>query len=228
MMTLYLDSLYKTVDATQSALFFFQKIGLQEKKDVSQWLADRQGLPGSYRGMFAPTEQDFTDGIQVFTGEKVTSRAAIAHILSEEACRLLLLLGVKSQEVTQALQAASDSMLKSIKESAEKGYPKGRYCCGICSVSLWRHLSVGGLPKAEGWLETGTRSLVENRDGNGRWRSFPFYYTLLALSEIEPTLAKKELNYAAPAVESAYKRLPENGEMNHRRRTLLERLLAVI
>lgn len=222
------DSLYETIDCIQGAMFSFESISESEKQAAANWLAGRQGLPGCYRGMFAPTDKDFAGTVKTFTGEVISSRAAKAHILSEESCRLLLLLGAHSPKTDQALKAASESMLISLREDTSKRYVRGRYCCGTCSVSLWRHLAAGGLQQEEGLLEAGITSLIKSRDGKGRWRFFPFYYTLLALSEVDPYLARVELKYALPAIENSYRRLTSDDEIAKRRKSLLERTLALL
>ena len=79
------NSLGRTIDAVNDALFFRQCIPEPESRQVADWLAARQGLPGSYSGMFAPTASDFEKGIRLYTGERITSGAATGHILGEEA-----------------------------------------------------------------------------------------------------------------------------------------------
>lgn len=222
------NSLYETIDATQAALFSYEDINAIEKSKVAEWLAGRQGLPGSYRGMFAPTETDFSGTVRTFTGEEISSKAAKAHILSEETCRLLLLLDVHTPRTDQALKAASDDMLNSIRGETSERHIKGRYCCGTCSAALWRHLAAGGLKEEPGLLEAGIKSMVKCRDGKGRWRFFPFYYTLLVLSECDPYLTKAELIYAQPAIDNAFKKLEGEDEKSNRRRAVLERLMAIL
>jgi hypothetical protein len=68
--------------------------------------------------------------------------------------------------------------------------------------------------------------LKEHRDGRGRWRRFPFYYTLLALSEASGGSAEPELRYAAPGLERMLKRRARGDRYHRRRRTLAERILA--
>ena len=70
------------------------------------------------------------------------------------------------------------------------------------------------------------RILKTRRDGNGRWRAFPFHYTLLALSDIELPSALAERRYAAPACERCLKRSPGDDTFAQRRRELAERILA--
>ncbi len=87
------NSLYATLDSISELLFFKHQIPESQRVAAARWIASRQGLAGSYAGMFAPTEQD-TLGIHLFTGEAVRSRAGVAHILGEEGCRILALLHV--------------------------------------------------------------------------------------------------------------------------------------
>ena len=196
-------------------------IPLQIPKEVAKWIAGRQGKSGSYAKMFAPTERDFKEGIRLFTGERVHSRAAIGHILGEEACRAIILLDLKDEGVQDALKRASLGMMSRIDLS--KRTP-GMYCCGTCSASLWRHLAVGGLEDPKRRLEKGMEALKLHRDGNGKWKRFPFYYTLLALSEINSPSAISEMNYAAPVLIKIMKRKVGNNKISERRRVLVEKI----
>ncbi len=215
------DSLSLTLDAINDIIFYRHSITNSERKEVAKWIAGRQGKPGSYSNMFAPTERDFKEGIRLFTGERVHSSAAIGHILGEEACRTLILLNLKDG-IQDALKKATLGMMSRIDLS--KRTP-GMYCCGTCSASLWRHLAVGGLKDPKRRLEKGMKALKLHRDGKGRWRSFPFYYTLLALSEIDSPSAILEMQYAAPILSRLLKRTPKDDKISERRRALVERIL---
>jgi hypothetical protein len=68
--------------------------------------------------------------------------------------------------------------------------------------------------------------LREHRDGKGRWRRFPFYYTLLALLEIPGSRATGEMGYAGPGLERMLKRSRRNDRFDLRRRAVAERVLA--
>jgi hypothetical protein len=217
-------SLAKTIDAINEAFFFGLSMPKNEKKKAALWIVARQGQRGAYGSMFAPTEKDFREGIRLFTGERITSNAAIGHILGEEACRSLILLNIRDREVYHAMQAASHGMLTFLYRAKDKR--RGYYCCGACTDALWRHLSVGGLDHAQERLRKGIRVLRQHRDGTGRWRSFPFYYTLLALSEIELPGAYEEMRYAAKTCEALQRRLKNDGKISQRRRSLIEKVLA--
>ena len=110
-------SLASTIDAISDALFFGRRIAASEVRRVAEWLASRQGLPGSYSGMFAPTAQDYARGIRLFTGERISSGAATGHILGEEACRALLLLDADVPEASAALVRATRSMDNRLRQS---------------------------------------------------------------------------------------------------------------
>ena len=217
-------SLGKTIDAINEVLFYKRSLPRNERKKAAQWIAIQQGKSGAYGSMFAPTAKDFSEGIKVFTGERIQSNAAIGHILGEEACRALILLHVRNKEVDHALRAANHGMLRLLYRA--KDNKRGFYCCGMCTSALWRHLAVGGLDHAQERLRRGMRVLKQRRDGTGRWRNFPFYYTLLALSEIDLPTAIEEMRYAAKVCEGLLKRLPLDGKISQRRRCLIERILA--
>lgn len=103
-------SLGGTIDAVNDGLFFGRRIPRNEARRVAVWIAGRQGLAGSYAGMFAPTPRDYAEGIRLFTGERISSGAATGHILGEEACRTLLLLNTDVAEARAALVRATLSM----------------------------------------------------------------------------------------------------------------------
>jgi hypothetical protein len=169
---------------------------------------------------------DYRRGIRLFTGEKVTSGAAIGHILGEEASRALMILDGALPEARVALKKSSKGMIKALMSCETPTRVRGFYCCGTCTAALWRHLAVGGLSKPKQRLAAGLRVLKKYRDGKGKWRRFPFYYTLLALSEIDRKLVADEIHYIAPVCERLVKRYKAKSKIARRRKILLERILA--
>jgi len=224
MTLLHRGSLATTLDVVNEAMFLGRTRGKAERLAAARWIAARQGLPGSYCGMFAPTARDLAGPIRLFTGEAVRTDAATRHILGEEACRALILLEVREPEVERALKRASAAMVERLYREGRR--PIGTYCCGTCSVSLWRHLAVGGLDQAARRLADGLRVLKVHRLGNSKWRRFPYYYTLLALSEIDSPAARAEMRYAAPGLERLLERAGSGDKFARRRRALAERILA--
>jgi hypothetical protein len=217
-------SLAATVDAVGEALFFDLSTTKSDRIEAARWIAARQGLPRAYAGMFAPTDADFRNGLRLFTGETITTRAGVGHMLGEEACRALLLLGGRDAAVRGALDRATASILARL--NADGGPHRGTYCCGRCSVSLWRHLAAGGVDRAERRLAEGLAILKARRLDGGRWRTFPFDYTLLALAEIDLPQAIEEMRHAAPVLERRLRRTGKPDRFSRRRRALAERVLA--
>jgi hypothetical protein len=221
------QSLAQTLDAVNEAVFFATKISPAQRKETVDWLVSRINPPDSrgYAGMPALTLADHKNPIRLFTGETLTSGASKAHIMGEEACRALILLKPTGKKYDEAIHLASQKMIQNIAESQNR--TRGMFCCGKCSVSLWRHLAVGGLADNEYLLTQGLKSLRNARDEKGRWGIFPFYYTLLALTEMNLPAARKELQYAAPLLEKTAKRAAGANPYAQRRYALAERALAL-
>lgn len=236
MSAMELTSLAAAVDEIDSARFVGAPIEAARRAELAAWIAAQQGQRGSYAGLPAPTAADATCPLRLFTGEAVRSGAGRAHILGEEACRALILLHDQTVTVQDALDRASTGMLARLAAARQREIQAGRewrgeYCCGTCSCALWRHLAVGGLQPAqpEEWLAAGVRSVRAHRVGNGRWRRFPTFYTLLALSEMPAELALEELRYAAPVCERLAQRpVAAADRFASRRHALAERVLARI
>lgn len=221
-------SLSETVDAVNEAIANDVKISARERAVVARWIASRQGLPGAYADTFAGFEAELQHGIKLFTGERVTSASA-RHILGEESCRVIRQLGVRDRSVQQALDRATEGLLRCLARAAAdpRHTNPGVYCCGKCTVGLWRHLAVGGLDRQDERLQKGIASLRRRRDSECGWRTFPFWYTVLLLSEVDLASAKAELRYAGPALERAAAR-PLTTQYGGRRRSIAMRALTII
>jgi len=173
-----------------------------ERGRAARWIAGRQGLPGAYGGTFAGFPSERSGGIVLFTGERIASASA-RHILGEETARALRQLRVRDSAVTRALQGADEGMMRRLARAAEDPRKRnpGLFCCGKCSVGLWRNVLAGGLDRREERLRRSALHLRSVRDGEHGWQKFPFWYTVLALSEMDNAEARAELKYAAPALE---------------------------
>ena len=220
------SSLAATLDALNESLLFSRRISAAERDRASRWIAQRQGQAGGYRGLFAPTQADFSSPVPAFTGEMVRSRAAKAHILGEEAARVLRLLNSPDRAVKDALACANEGMIACLNRSEARGYPVGTFCCSLCSCAYWRNLAAGNLDRAEERLHLGMKALKAKRLDSGRWHGFPFYYALHALIEIPLPAARAELAHAAKACETLLKRKPGRSAMDRRRREILVQAVA--
>src|SRR5215510_12232208 len=177
-------SLSKTIDAVNAAQFDGRALGASERGQVARWIAGRQGLDGAYADTFAGFSSERATGIVLFTGERLTSASA-RHVLGEETSRALRLLRVRDRDVARALDAANEGLQRCLARAASdpRNRNPGLFCCGKCSVGLWRNLLSGGLDRREERLQRGAAQLRAARDGDQGWRKFPFWYTVLALSE---------------------------------------------
>lgn len=222
------NSLYQTVDNINQILFNNRSLSKSEANEVAHWIAVRQGLKGSYSNMIAPTDIDFT-GIKLFTGDKLTSKASIAHILGEESLRVLFILKPDDKKVVSSLMKASSGIKELIKRNYLKGnYPEGFFCCGKCTVAYWRNLSSEGLKKNKKTLEAGIRYLKSFRDGKGKWGRFPYFYTLLALIDIDLPSAKEELIYASDLCRKYLNRKSSDNIYEKRKKEIARRVLEKI
>jgi hypothetical protein len=219
-------SLSQTVDALNAAHFVGRTLAPAERGRAARWIAGRQGLPGAYGGTFAGFPSERSRGIVLFTGERITSASA-RHILGEEASRVLRQLRVRDPHVTRALDGADGGLMRCLERAAEdpRHSNPGLFCCGKCSVGLWRHLLAGGLDRREERLRRGASHLRSMRDGEHQWRRFPFWYTVLALSEMDSAEARTELKYAAPLLERAARRAAPSAVYGQRRHELAVRTL---
>ena len=221
------SSLSKTVDAIHSAHFEDRTLGSAERRQAARWIAARQGLPGAYGNTFAGFPSERKEGIALFTGERITSASA-RHILGEETSRALRQLRVREPKVAQAIEAADDGLLQCLARAGQdpRRTNPGLFCCGKCSVGLWRNLLAGGLDRQEERLQRGAAHLRSMRDGQSGWRRFPFWYTVLALSEMDSPEARMELKYAAPELTRTANRLVPSPGYARRRHQLAVRTLS--
>lgn len=223
------NSLYLTVDNLNQTLFNKNEgeISSFEKKEISEWIAGRRGLKNSYWEMFAPTDKDY-EGIKLYTGDSLTSKASIGHILSEESLRILYLLGIRNEKVDGAIAAAKAGLSNAIKRSYGLGYDShGTYCCGKCTAAYWRNLAAEGTEKNKRILNSGLKFLTSKRNSKGKWKTFPFFYTLLALSEIDLPSAREEIKYAGDLCKVYITRKRKEGKYEDRKFQIAERVLEI-
>ena len=224
MKLLYRSSLYKTVDNVNEALFYGKKISKKEAGEVISWISGRLDTKYSYNHSFGLTEYDMKHTVYTFTGERLLY-ASMRHIMAEETCRVLIKLSEITGKKNPALEKTNKIFTKMLIDYRSYGKPEGTFCCGPCTIGLWRHLAAGGLKEYQKYFSSGLMALHSNRDEAGKWRRFPFFYTLLALSEIDDPLALKEINYALPQCERALKRLKSGNKFSDRKRDLLMKIM---
>lgn len=229
-------SVARTAAGVEDARLLGEAISKTDRTRTAMWLADRQGGKGCYHGLYVPAEGDMGPSMSLYTGEKVSSDGGRRHILGEEANRALVMLGHSHQKVRDALAGAQDGMASRLAKarmedkSAGRGFT-GLFCCGKCSVSLWRNLLAGGFPDIDGeaWISAGLRTLKAHRKGDGTWKRYPYWFTMLALAEMDLPAARSEMRYAAKRCERKASRKPKSGDIfDIRRHAVAEQVLAQI
>ena len=222
-------SLSKTVDAVAALAWDGGSLPATQRRRVARWLAGRQGLPGAYADTFAGFADELERGIVVFTGERITSASA-KHILGEETSRVLRQLDVTDPDAQRALDGASAGLMSCLERAARdpRHTNPGKYCCGKCTVGLWRNLQAGNLDRHEERLSQGIVDLRRRRKGEHEWQAYPFWYTVLALTDVDLPEARQELTYAAPGLEPVAGRRRPTTVYAQRRQDLARRALARI
>jgi hypothetical protein len=223
-MLLQSDSLAATLDAVDEALFYDRTLPEADLKATAHWLAERQVRSGKWAGMFAPTDLDYGHGVKLFTGEKLHTRLAARNVLTAEAARALTLFSRTRSGVQDAEQCVDDANRWLAGQCFSRDCMVGE--CAHSGIGLMRYVAVRDGDRARQWLEHHIEMLSRCRDGKGRWKGLPFYYTLLTLSEIDLLPAFQELRYAMPACERVWKRLSNDNPVTRRRRDIVLRVLS--
>ncbi|MBS7615034.1 hypothetical protein KEJ18_04810 [Candidatus Bathyarchaeota archaeon] len=207
------ESLQETVYRLEETRLGFRKSSAEETRKALNWILGRQGLKYSYRGLFAPTEKDMAEGLQTLTGEQFPGRNALSrHILGEEALRAIILWNRSSDPAAVKALKAYEKIVNLSED--------GTFCCYNCTIAFLRTLTAA---KVGNWSETLYKEIGKirkKRTSNGRWHGFPFFYTLLALSEIDVPSAKDELQHASNAAKKLIKKYKQKDDRTSCFRTL--------
>jgi hypothetical protein len=168
-------------------------------------------------------------GIVVFTGERITSGIGAAHRWRGGLSCTAVARRARPRVVSAALDRACDGLMRCLERAAldPRRTNPGLFCCGKCSVGLWRNLLSGSLDRREERLRRGAGHLRSARDGNGQWRRFPVLVHRPGAQRDGFPEALRELKYAAPVLERAAG-THAHGIYARRRRELAVRALAQI
>lgn len=156
------------------------------------WVIEQHNGPTAYRQGFFDLPEDsahLTPGV-LPTGEPISSEVSTRHIYAELALATLLRYGERRSSEVQTALAAMRGLL--IGRYAVKGL----YCCGACTAAMWQVF--GSIPQASSprVINDGLETLKQNREEDGSWRRFPFYFTLLSLSRLPYPAARREIRFA--------------------------------
>ncbi|MGD9676317.1 MAG: hypothetical protein AB7V19_06500 [Candidatus Bipolaricaulia bacterium] len=193
-------------------------VAVAERAAVVTSLLDRQVSAGRKAGLFELSPRDWEEGPRLWTGELIRTKLAAEHVFSQEAGRLLHRLAGADPTVRQSVSRTAARL-------AGTCYAVQHCTIGECATSFIGYVrfltSVCG-DEARGDVAWRLQTLLQHRSPNGRWKHFPFYYTVLVLSELPPPAGEGELAHASEACARALRR-PSIGEPYATRRTRLLR-----
>jgi hypothetical protein len=196
MTIIYPTSLSATLDATADSFFHQKLLPPNMREEIAAMIISRQCHSGVNSGFFIPFTAESEVKVKLYTGEQLNTDLARAHILLIEASRILKLLDLESDALTQCILLADQRMDKMCYSNF---CTKGE--CKALSIAYLRYLLLDGSGNAASQIVTHLTKLNAQRDGKGRWGGFPFFYTVLTLSESDEPLAMQELQYVLPICE---------------------------
>jgi len=210
------ESLQETLWRLEEVRRGFRSRSDEAVKEALDWVLSRQGLPKSYGNLFAPTEKDLKEGLQLLTGERFANRPTLTrHVLGEEALRAAIVWNLRSSPaVTEALKGFSGII--------DRGGKTGSYCCYTCTMPFLRTLNAVKPREWDEILERGIAKISGARTPNGKWHGLPFYYTLLTLSEMDIASATDELRHASKFGEKLISRYQGDDRTSKFRKLALE------
>ena len=79
----------------------------------------------------------------------------------------------------------------------------------------------GAMPQATSprVINEGLETLKQNRDGEGSWNRFPFYFTLWSLSRLPYPFARREIRYTLERLKRTQQANGGFGESDHEAKT---------
>ncbi len=214
-------SLLATLDMVSEAHLYHAPIPDSIRQDIASLIIRRQVRDGKDAGFFIPfTDESFVP-FKLFTGEPLHTKLARKHIPLIETARALRFLSLDDPSIVHCLHLAKQCMSPMCySQFCSQGE------CKTLSIAYLRYLSMDGVRGNNPGLGILLGHLENYRDGNGRWKGFPFFYCLLMLIEMELPQAIRELQYARPLCLQLYRKDWGTDSISKRRQAILTTALA--
>jgi len=221
-------SLASTIENINQVYFYKKDFKKYDVDETVKWILTRYKTEYSYNGSFGITVNDWNSDLRTFTGERLTSPASLRHIHAQEAGRALNILKKYTSLKMPELDESNKKFIKIFINNEKAGKHEGTFCCGPCTVSLWRNMSAGGYGSYAKKLNNGMSVLKNFRKNDGEWSRFPFYYTLSVLLEsAKLPNAKIEIEYAFNKCRRRIKTIRGKDKFAERKHELLNRILVL-
>ncbi len=196
MIIVHPTSLSDTLDSAAEVFFFRRSIIPSLRDELASLIISRQIITGSNSGEFIPFASESRNQIRLFTGETLHTEFACRHLQLIEATRVLSLLALDNPAVTRSISLSIQRMnTMCYSQFCSKGE------CRSLTVAYMRFLASLNTSEASGHLSQLLAQLEGYRDGKGKWHGFPYFYTILMLSETDDPKSADELQYTAPVLE---------------------------
>ena len=196
MIIVHPTSLSDTLDSAEETFFFHRSIVTSLREDLASLIISRQILTGSNSGVFIPFASESRTQIRLFTGETLHTEFACRHLQLIEATRVLSLLALDNPAVSRSISLSNQRMnTMCYSQFCSKGE------CRSLTVAYMRFLASLNTNDASSHLNQLLAQLESYRDGKGKWHGFPYYYTILMLSETDDPKSADELQYTAPVLD---------------------------
>jgi hypothetical protein len=182
-------NLFKTI--TNAAMFLFNGGSYTPSENVilTRWILSHQNR---YKGfIFYPTQADRENGIRLFSGEKPKTKFLADNAVELETLRILALIQPEALEVQQILQKANERLFRLCFAN---GCIQGE--CAHASIAFMRYLTAYNVNGSSDKFGQTLEILKQKRSGDGKWHDFPFFFTLLWLTDLPYSFAYDELSYS--------------------------------
>ena len=209
------------LDSLEEAILLLERSRISDDaidyEQVVDFITGQQIRYGRDAGVFVESRNVSHSKSRVYTGEKLQTHLAAKNILTIESARAIVISNSISQAAHTSI-ALVDNWLD--RQCFSDFCATGE--CKHSSVAFMRYLNASGRSER---VERMLTQLTKYRDGKGGWKGFPYFFTLLALSEINSSLADDELNYTLEFVEMRFRRSRTEEPYNSRRQEILYRVL---
>jgi len=181
---------YQTVLAAARTLFDGGLPPRDDREALVHWILLRQNRQKGF--IFYPSPQDWQAGIYLFSGERPRTKFLAENAVELETLRLLARLDPGNTEVQRVFRQANQRLFPlCFANSCTQGE------CAQASLAFLRYITAFDADFYLSRIKKGLERLKEARAGDGQWKGFPFYFTLLWLTEIPAELALAEMAYAS-------------------------------
>lgn len=206
--------LAQSINSISRALIEGRIFSEKEKAEIAAFIFDRKNPVDEFT--FYPTNTERINGIRLVTGEKAKTQLLANNALELETLRILSIFVPRDTRLRQLHDKADQRLQKlCIYNICTTGE------CAAASIVFLRYLTALAQNDHGEKIHCGLDILKQMRDGKGRWKNFPFFYTLLWLTELTWPEGIHELGYALPAYQRLITRYENVKEETGRLRSII-------